>query len=357
MFKVRPEFKLVVADMQTFLLDFQRWVEQFALRNLCRLSEFERACIEREVVDQMQDSFLSFFGPMFVKFEEAAAQVDSEAAAFHTAYAQQHLHPLLLCSPFMRRTFEKPLGHAGDHEMVNMMMRDPIEGETTFAKCLNAFFLGTPPVVAHRNRVAYLKEVIEEETCRLLRQNRRIRIFNLGCGPAKEVQDFLCGTALSDRADFTLVDFSEAAINSTGETLNRIKAEHGRKGSIQMVQKSVAQLLKEGARRQPLLSHGQYDLVYCAGLFDYLPQPICARLVDIFYQAVAQDGSVLVTNVESSNPSRKWMEYAVDWHLIYRDRAGMLDLVPEGVSPDGVSVETELSGVNIFLKLRKFKNA
>jgi extracellular factor (EF) 3-hydroxypalmitic acid methyl ester biosynthesis protein len=123
-----------------------------------------------------------------------------------------------------------------------------------------------------------------------------------------------------------------------------------------MVQKSVAQLLKEGAKRQRLLSQGEYDLVYCAGLFDYLPQPICERLVEIFYQAVARDGTVLVTNVENSNPSRKWMEYAVDWHLVYRDRAGMQAMVPNGVPQDCVSIETELSGVNIFLKLRKLTN-
>jgi extracellular factor (EF) 3-hydroxypalmitic acid methyl ester biosynthesis protein len=357
MFKVRPEFKLVVADMQTFLMDFQTWADQFALKRFCGLPAAERARLERQVSQEVQDSFRAFFGQMFLKFEEAGTLVEPEAVPTHVSYAQRHLHPLLLCAPFMRRTFEKPLGHAGDYEMVNMMMRDSAEGDTLFAKALNTFFLSTPPVIAHRNRVAHLQQVIQEETCRGVRQNQRVRILNLGCGPAKEVQNFLRDTPLSDHTDFTLVDFSEQALRSTEATLNRAKAQHFRNCSIRLVQKSVAQLLKEGLRQQLLLSPGHYDFVYCAGLFDYLPQPVCARLVEILYQAVANDGLVLVTNVENSNPSRKWMEYAVDWHLVYRDRLGMLAMVPEGVPQSCVSVETEVSGINIFLKLRKLKNA
>ena len=56
MFKVRQDFKLVVADMQTFLLDFRRWADQFALRNLSGLAEKERVRLEREIIYQVQDS-------------------------------------------------------------------------------------------------------------------------------------------------------------------------------------------------------------------------------------------------------------------------------------------------------------
>ena len=355
MFKVAPAFKLAVADMRTFLLDLQRWTDQIALSDMRGLSEAERARFEQQVIQAVQEPLLSFFGPMFSKFEEACLGVASEADPLYAAYAQRHLHPLVLCAPFMRRTFEKPLGHAGDFEMVNMMMRDPAEGATLFAKVLNTFFLSTPPVVAHRNRVAYLKEIIEQETCRVIRQDRRIQILNLGCGPAKEVEDFLRDSPLSDRADFTLVDFSEDALKSTGKVLNRLKALLGRNCSIDLIRKSVAQLLKEELRK-PAVGDGKYDLVYCAGLFDYLPDSVCARLVESLYGMLAGDGLLLVTNVERSNPSRRWMEYAVDWHLAYRNTAGMLAMVPAGRSEDGVRVETELTGVNIFLKVRKLAN-
>ncbi len=40
----------------------------------------------------------------------------------HQAFGKRHLHPLILGSPFVYRTLQKPLGYAGDYEMVNMMM-------------------------------------------------------------------------------------------------------------------------------------------------------------------------------------------------------------------------------------------
>ena len=52
----------------------------------------------------------------------------------HEAYLRRHLHPLLLCSPFAYRTYQKPLGYAGDYEMVNMIVRDPRSRVPTCAK-------------------------------------------------------------------------------------------------------------------------------------------------------------------------------------------------------------------------------
>ena len=74
----------------------------------------------------------------------------------HQAFGRRQLHPLILASPFVYRTLQKPLGHAGDYEMVNMIMRDPYEGASLFAKAFNVCALSRPPIVAHRNRLQYL---------------------------------------------------------------------------------------------------------------------------------------------------------------------------------------------------------
>ena len=96
----------------------------------------------------------------------------------------------------------------------------------------------------------------------------------------------------------------------------------------------------------------QYDVVYCAGLFDYLTTPICRSLVAHFYDLVAPGGLLLVTNVDS-NRSRNEMEYFLEWHLIYRDSNAMRALVPSRVLPENILVRSEPSGVNIFLEIRR----
>lgn len=97
----------------------------------------------------------------------------------HRSYIKRQLHPLVLCSPFIYRTFQKPLGYAGDYEMVSMMLQDPYEGSSMFAKILNRLFLDTAPVVAHRNRIVYLSKRLHEETLRM-KEGKVARIFNLG---------------------------------------------------------------------------------------------------------------------------------------------------------------------------------
>src|SRR5436309_7141006 len=125
---------------------------------------------------------------------------------------QRQLHPLVLCAPFVYRTYSKPLGYAGDYEMVNMITRNPCEGGSLFAKLVNAWFLAQPPAQAHRHRLDYLVQKLTEETARVSAEGRLARIFNLGCGPAVEVQRFLESKDFSDRASFTLLDFNEETL-------------------------------------------------------------------------------------------------------------------------------------------------
>src|SRR5437588_3873172 len=99
---------------------------------------------------------------------------------------KRQLHPCILCSPFAYRTFYKPLGYAGDYEVVNMMARSPYEGSSLFAKIVNLWFIEQRPAEAHRNRIDSLVQKQFEETARVAGLNRTARIFSLGCGPAIE---------------------------------------------------------------------------------------------------------------------------------------------------------------------------
>jgi extracellular factor (EF) 3-hydroxypalmitic acid methyl ester biosynthesis protein len=351
-FHILPEFKLVVADMQIFLQDVRHWLDQVELGIQAQPSG-SRQQLEQQVIADAQQPILPMLGLLFEKFEEVCRRIPPELRPAHRTYVKRQLHPIVLCAPFMYRTFKKPLGYAGDYEMVSMMVRDPREGASVFAKVLNTFFLQTPPVVAHRNRITQLKHVLKSEAMRLLPKHRPIKIFNLGCGPAKEIQEFLEESDLGNQANFTLLDFNEETLQHTQRVLQDIIARQHRATSVQLVKKSVTQVLKEAAKSHSGLLASDYDLVYCAGLFDYLPGPICQKLVSAFYHMLAPGGLVLVTNVDETNPARNWMEYSVDWHLIYRNRARMSELCPLGVPEDNCRIQSEESGVNIFMEVRK----
>jgi extracellular factor (EF) 3-hydroxypalmitic acid methyl ester biosynthesis protein len=94
----------------------------------------------------------------------------------------------------------------------------------------------------------------------------------------------------------------------------------------------------------------RFDLIYCSGLFDYLSDRICGRLLSLFYTRTAPGGVVFVTNMHTSNPERRVMDLLMEWYLIYRDEDDLLKLAPR-LGCQGV--RRDATGVNVALEIRK----
>jgi extracellular factor (EF) 3-hydroxypalmitic acid methyl ester biosynthesis protein len=352
---LQPTFKASVADLQSMLMDLRRWLEQVEL-GIRSEPTGDRNDIERSVIGELEEPILPTLASWFARFDDLSEKVDDELRPVHRAFARRLLHPLVLCSPFVYRTYHKPLGYAGDYEMVNMILRDPYEGASLFAKIVNVCFLKNPPAEAHRNRIIYLTKSMIEETRRAHNAGRKARIFNLGCGPAKEIQDFLRKSDLSDGASFTLLDFNDETIEHASSLLTEIRSNLQRRTEMNFHKKSVHQLLKESARPGPELAPGTYDLVYCAGLFDYISDRICKRLMNIFYDLLAPGGLLIATNVDASKPFRHSMEFLLEWHLICRNEAQLAALKPDKAPLGSFNVTREQTGVNVFIEVRKPAN-
>jgi extracellular factor (EF) 3-hydroxypalmitic acid methyl ester biosynthesis protein len=350
---VLTEFKVAIADIQSFLVDLRNWLDQIelTLRSSGNGSQIER---ERDLMAGLTPRTNAAIGDLYDRFDQVARTIEPEFVPVHQAFGRRQLQPIIQAAPFVYRTLQKPLGYAGDYEMVNMMMRDPCEGASLFGKAFNVCALNRPPIVAHRNRLRALADRLIEETARNLAQGRTpVRILDIGCGPAHEVRMFLREQACSDQVEFTLMDFDAETLDHTGRALTETKQKYSRSTRVHLVRQPVQQMLKQAAKTgmgKPAAQ--QYEMVYCAGLFDYLTTPICRSLVAHFYDLVAPGGLLLVTNVDS-NRSRNEMEYFLEWHLIYRDSHAMRTLAPARVDPDNILVRSEPSGVNIFLEIRK----
>jgi extracellular factor (EF) 3-hydroxypalmitic acid methyl ester biosynthesis protein len=351
-YKVRPEFKVVVADMQTFLLDLRLWLEQVELE-IRSAPAAARLEVERQAAQEIGASVVPAFTAMHERLESLSEGIEADLRPAHQNFASRQLHALMMCSPFAYRTYHKPLGYAGDYEMVNMIVRDPYEGASLYAKVVNLWFLSQWPARAHRNRIQYLKELLTQEALRGAREGRAIRVLNLGCGPAQEVQEFIASNSLCEQTQFTLLDFNEETIRHTTGVLEECKRRYGRRTSLQIQKQSVQRILKE---RSKLVVEGpekKYDLIYCAGLFDYLPDRTCRQLMNVFYDWLAPGGLVAATNVDDCKPFRHMLEFVLDWHLIYRSERKGLALAPDRVSPEAVSLRRDPTAVNLFIEVRK----
>ncbi len=349
--QLTPEFTAAVAGLQNYLVDVRSWLDHLSL-GLVVNNGTPRVDMEKTMARQVREPVARTIFDLFDRFEDVCRGVPADQIPAYYAYAQRQVRPLLMDAPFVFRTFRKPLGYAGDYKMVAMMFGEPFEGDSLFARVLNSYSLSLPPIVAHRNRIDYLADNLEQEVLRVRRGGRRARIYNLGCGPAREIQKLAASSAVMNEADFTLVDFNQETLTHAEQELDRCRREGSPRMGLHFVRKSVQQVLKESARLELTGETGGYDVVYCAGLFDYLSANVCRHLVEVFWRMAAPGGLVMVTNVDH-HPSRSQMECFLDWNLIYRDSAAMWALVPPHAGREAARLKADPTGVNLFLELRK----
>ncbi len=346
--RLRPSFELIVGKAHNFLEELSLWLEHgealAGIRDNGTPSD-----LVREFVADVDAMVAPKLDELFGEFDDEARQVPEDESSVHKAYARRELHPLMMCSPFLHRSYTKPLGYAGDYEMVNMILDDPWKGGSTYAQIVNAIFLRTGTAQGHRNRVDRLVQYLESEARRVAGPGRRLRVLNIGCGPAAEVFRFIRGSQLSDDCQIELLDFNQQTLDFASERIYEAISAHGRKTEVRFIHRSIHHLLKEASdgasHREPA-----YDLVYCAGLFDYLSDRICKRLLRLFEQWTFAGGLVIATNVHVNNPAKGVMEHLQDWNLLLRDEDDVLALAP---GPWPSRVLTDATGTNIFLETRK----
>ncbi|MCA8914425.1 MAG: class I SAM-dependent methyltransferase [Planctomycetes bacterium] len=345
-----PEYQLSVTTINAFLSELSRWLGQLEAET--GASEHLPGERDRDIVASLQNSLTPKIHELFGNFERVAAKIGPEEEIQHKAFAQRELHPLMLVSPFVHRTFTKPLGYAGDYEMVNMILRDSIEGPNTYARIVNSFVLAREPAEAHRNRIDFLVDLLHREAKLAATEGRKFRVLNIGCGPARETERFIRETAQCERGVFTMLDFNDETLEYARRRLGAACSQSGRSPELRFMHKSIHDLLKESAKGEKPAE--QWDLVFCAGLFDYLSDRICKRLLKLFHSWTRPGGRVAATNVHASNPIRLFMEHILDWHLVYRDDAGFAQLVPEDWRPQ---ISTDSTGVNVYLVVDKPESA
>jgi extracellular factor (EF) 3-hydroxypalmitic acid methyl ester biosynthesis protein len=346
-YKISDEFKVLVADVESYLTGVRHWLEEL---EFSWKSQAEKIKLEHELLEAVAPKIISAFNGRHERFEEIIYALPPEARGAHQDFVRRRWQKIFLGSPFGHRTFHKPIGYAGDYEMMNMIHRNQPEGRTLFEKLIHLLLVSQWPAVSVRNRIAHLGENILNETARVARAGKTARILNVGCGPAKEIQDFLRATALCNRADFTLIDFNEETLLHAGRKLVETKREFSRQTPIRTQQISVYELLKRTQRRGG--DAEKFDLIYCAGLFDYLAPDTARALMELWFDSLSPGGLLLIANMTDTKPFRNFIEFILDWQLIYRNGAEFFSLAPERCRAT-TRIIAEPTSVNLFLNIRK----
>lgn len=343
--RIRPGYQIAVGELRSFLSQLNLWLAQLEMHDGSAAES--RNSLNTDLFENLKQPLLPKMIELQQRFEYEAKSVTADELESHCSYAQRDLLPLMMRAPFFHRSYTKPLGYAGDYEMVNMIARADREGPTTYAQLINDFYLDAGLARAHRNRLTILGERLEERARAAKAHNQVLRVLNVGCGPSIEIQRFIRTCDAADAIHFTLIDFNEETLAYAKERTAAAMSESGRQVRIDFVQRSVHELLKQSLSAANGETQ-QFDFVYCAGLFDYLSDRICQRLLTLFCRWTVPGGMVMATNVHPDNPTRWIMEHVVDWHIIHRSIEDMRVISPVDFPARVYDDDTHL---NVFLEI------
>jgi extracellular factor (EF) 3-hydroxypalmitic acid methyl ester biosynthesis protein len=277
---------------------------------------------------------------------------DPKQHFIHREFFQKRLHSYLLRSRLCNRSITKPLGYAGDYEMMNIIYRNTFEGEDLFSQVLNKVDCEGTASRAVRNRRSYLYKklitLVSED-----KSDYDFKIISVACGPAHEFADMVKGfegKPFPFSIEFIAMDQDTLALEDAKVRIMPLVKDNPRI-HVHFEQDNIKRLIVEKGNGKDL--YADVDLVYTAGLFDYLSNRASNRLIHKLYSFLKPGGLLVIGNFGLYNPQRFIMEFAGEWFLIHRGEFELKELAVDLPGNPSISVEKEPEGVNLFLNIRK----
>jgi hypothetical protein len=242
-------------------------------------------------------------------------------------------HPLcnqIHSDPFTYRSFAKPRGYAGDGVLIDMVYKHgcvDMEAITPVGKEIYEITSNAPAAKAVRNRREHIARLIDS----VAKDNDRAAVLALACGHLRECE-------LSH------------AVQARG--LGRYVAVDQDAKNLVVIRRDYAHLqitARESSLRDIVtgsFNGERFDLIYTAGLYDYLPNPVAKMLTSVLFDMLSLGGTLFVANFLPEIRDAGYMESYMAWKLIYRTENEMIDLIEEVAQDriDYVDVVTEPEG-------------
>jgi SAM-dependent methyltransferase len=224
------------------------------------------------------------------------------------------IHPIcaaMQLDPFTRRSVTKPRGYAGDAVMMDMIYRRDSDelNENELGQFIFRYTTGSGQ---EARAVRYRRSLIAKMIDELAEQTDRPRILSIASGHLREAE---LSNALREGAlDEWL------ALDQDPESLRECARSY-RDEPVRVMNASVRHILAGK------LDIGQFDLIYSAGLFDYLSKPVAEKLIGRMFNLLKPNGMLLIANFLDGLENAAYMEAFMDWNLIYRTEEDMTDLL------------------------------
>jgi extracellular factor (EF) 3-hydroxypalmitic acid methyl ester biosynthesis protein len=241
--------------------------------------------------------------------------------------------------PLTWRAFHKPRGYAGDAVALDMIYYPEhvdLSNVSVLGRHIFKFTVERPAAKAVRNRRKILAKLVDEVAAKI----DQPRALSVACGHLREVE-------LSEAVTNGLLR-EYVGLDQDLESLDVVKENYQYLG-VDTCHASVKDLIIGKVRFE------DFDLIYAAGLFDYLNQKAAQKLTTRLFDILRSGGTLLIANFLPGCPDAGYMESYGEWKLISRDESAMLNLLAEISTRqiDTTHLFTEEEGMILFSQIEK----
>jgi SAM-dependent methyltransferase len=158
-------------------------------------------------------------------------------------------------------------------------------------------------------------------------------VLLLGSGPCTDLFEYLTENP-ENTLQFTCVDIDATAIKYAGEKNAAFMTQ------ITFIHRNIFRYNTTDS----------YDLIWSAGLFDYLSDDQFVFIIKKMRAFLSEKGKMIIGNFSENNPSQYCMELMGDWYLNHRSPELLTELgVKVGFDSNAIKVEQEELGINLFV--------
>lgn len=321
-FDIKQQLLESVEGMDT-LLNSKDSNAELRIKSLQSLLDFVCSMLLQSNVTQVM--FLLFYGLRELRIRSTV----DEWKPLEKLCLEHPLSELIFQDPLTNRSFYKPRGYAGDAVLLDyiyFLPPPPSESKelSSLGKDIYAFWKKESGACA----VSVRREILAKSIDEIANRKDKPRILAVASGHLREAE-------LSYAIQNNLVG-EFIALDQDRESLAEIERCYKQYGITTM-----------NSNLRPILtgkhSLGKFDLIYAAGLYDYLDRPLACRLTARLFSMLNPGGELLFTNFLPQVPAIGYMQSYMGWHLIVRSpeelRAVVEEIEPSLIKENKVYVE------------------
>ena len=234
-------------------------------------------------------------------------------------------------------SYLKPHGYTGDFEIIDRMYTGHLSANDHLRNW-DVYFQTQKAPTAVRNRKAYFLRLARSLGA-TFPEKESLPVLNVASGPARDVFEFFEG----DGGHKQSITFD--CVDTDGEAISYAEA---------LCAPHLSRIAFHQANALRFVSPRKYQLIWSAGLFDYLGDKGFGFLLERLLTMLREDGELVVGNFAPSNPTKDYMELVGDWNLYYRDEEDLIEIAERcGAAPADIRIGKEPEGVNLFLHIKR----